>query len=1011
MRKYIFFALITLFCVNLSAQKSYINNSYRALLDKGITLHRQEKFAVSTKCIEDFIATLTPDKNHLLQEAEYYIACNAYQSKAKDAFIKLKNYCQNYPYSPSISRVYFMLGKLYYDKKEYKEALSFYTKINNNDLNNEESNEYLYSRGYSHLVLKDYKSASRYFLPLSAKNQPFEIHATYYYGYSEFCLGNYSSALSAFNKITNESKYYEASSFHTLQIYDRQNDYQNAVTQGEKLIKEYPKSKYSAEAYRILGESSYRNHKWSETAKYLSTYAKLEEKDQRTDLYMLGYAYYKTNNYTAAVSSLGKVTSEKDSIAQNAYIYIGYSHLKNDELQKAQMAFQAASLMDFDLSLREEAAYNYTIAAYQNNSPFGETVAAFERFIKEYPNSKHLDSIYRHLASVYMNEKDYHSALTSINKISNQNSEIRKAKENALFHIGVSHFIKDEYNEAINYFNLSIKEYNPASFSAQAFLWRGEAYYRLNNIDKAKDDIITFLSKTQKKTLDNTVKAYYTLGYTAFQTKNYTEAEKWFSKLRSTRGAERHRLYTDVLNRLADCHYNRRDFESARKVYASVPPRSPVADYAAFQNAFILGIQKQYTDKINALQQLITNYHNSSYRDNALYEIGRTYIIMGNYDKAIENYSLLQKDFSKSPLARKAALETGMLYANMNKPNQAVSSFKQVIEKYPNSEETRIALESLQSLYVEINKVEDYLAYRESIAGTTISNVAKSQEDSLSFIAAEKVFEREQYQDAIQSLYTYFVKYCDKPTLNCITATFYLAESHYALGDKTQALRFYDNVINKEGNIHMETALLKGAEIAYEQELYPQANNYFKLLEQSAEIRENVAAAILGQLRCNYKLQQHQATVNMANTIINNTASSATHIREARYCKVKALVASARENEAIPDLKILSADLQYDVAAEAIIIHANILYAQKQYTQSEQLIADFIAQNTSHQYWIARAFITLADIYIAQNDDFMAKQYLMSLKENYTSKDDDISGMINNRMDGITEREQKTIEE
>ena len=70
-------------------------------------------------------------------------------------------------------------------------------------------------------------------------------------------------------------------------------------------------------------------------------------------------------------------------------------------------------------------------------------------------------------------------------------------------------------------------------------------------------------------------------------------------------------------------------------------------------------------------------------------------------------------------------------------------------EKYPSSEETRVALEGLQSLYIDANRVEEYLEYRESIAGTTISTVAKSHEDSISFIAAERVYARENYKEAI----------------------------------------------------------------------------------------------------------------------------------------------------------------------------------------------------------------------------------------------------------------------
>ena len=93
-------------------------------------------------------------------------------------------------------------------------------------------------------------------------------------------------------------------------------------------------------------------------------------------------------------------------------------------------------------------------------------VGAFDRFIQDYPNSKHLDEIYSCLASVYMNEKNYSAAIESIDKMKTSNPKMLQAKENALFQLGVSCFLKKDYNEALNYFSRSIESYTPRSVSA-----------------------------------------------------------------------------------------------------------------------------------------------------------------------------------------------------------------------------------------------------------------------------------------------------------------------------------------------------------------------------------------------------------------------------------------------------------------------------------------------------------------------------------------------------------------
>ena len=582
MRKMMFLMVFfSLLISNIEAQETTLSQTENLLFEDGKSLYDQKKYEASTKTFEQYMKLCTNKQSGKYQEAAYFICCNAYEMKKKEAAQQLKDYLILYPYAPQRTQVYYMLGRLAYEKKRYAESLKWYNQIkNNSQLSKNDNIEFLYTKGYCHIMEKQYRQASYIFESLMGRNSKYREDAIYYYAYAEFCQKNYKIASSEFKKLLQNSKYAESSSYHLLQINQQEGNYEEIIVSGQELLTKYPKSKYNSEAYKILGEAYYHQGNYKNAIDYLLRYDQTEKKVQRTDMYMLGMSYYNKKQYKEAISSLSKVTTEKDSLTQNAYMFVGNSYLKQDNPTNARMSFQAASLMNFDPKLKEEALYNYALATYESDAPFGEMVGAFDRFIKEYPNSNHLDEIYGYLASVYMNEKNYAAAVESIDKMRTKNPKMLQAKEHALFQLGVSDFLKRNYNGALNYFSQSIELYTSKSFSAQAFLWRGETYYRLGNLQACRENIKAFLNKPQPKTEEELLKAYYTLGYSYFDAKEYNNARAWFSLYHETENNNLTKYYHDVLNRLDVSYYVTRHFVTAKNFYGKVNPNSITSFYA-----------------------------------------------------------------------------------------------------------------------------------------------------------------------------------------------------------------------------------------------------------------------------------------------------------------------------------------------------------------------------------------------------------------------------------------------
>ena len=70
---------------------------------------------------------------------------------------------------------------------------------------------------------------------------------------------------------------------------------------------------------------------------------------------------------------------------------------------------------------------------------------------------------------------------------------------------------------------------------------------------------------------------------------------------------------------------------------------------------------------------------------------------------------------------------------------------------------------------------------------------------------------------------------------------------------------------------------------------------------------------------------------------------------------------------------------------------------------AEEVIMSFTKQQTSHQYWLAKSLILLADINVKRNELFQAKQYLLALQKNYRVQEDDIQTIIEDKLELIAQ--------
>jgi tetratricopeptide (TPR) repeat protein len=1003
----IFNLLLCIFAGTLGAQETIIYTHKDVLFEKGKELFNQRKYAASYRNFESFLKETEIVNAGQRQESEYYMAANAFELKQDDAEKQLKAYLFNHPYTPFQDNANKMLGMLEYENKEYAAALEYFNNVNDSRLGNRERIDFLFCKGYAALETKNYQQALGIFKELKDTKTKYNLSATYYYAYAEYTLKNYAVALPEFLRIEHTEEYKNIVPYYIIQIYYYQQNFDQLYERADLLLKNNPENKNNAEIYRIMGEIAYKKGDYLKTISYLKEYEKISPQVLRNDMYLLGFSYYQTKDYANTVKYLSKTTTETDELSENAYLHLGNSYIKLNDKNNARLAYEASLRTNFNKQTREEALYNYALTTYETTTAFGESISAFEQFINEFPNSKYINKVYDYLATVFMSTNSYEAAYTAIQKIKNPTTKLKEARQFLLYQIGTEAFTQNNLPKAIEHFTLSLQSSSTGNYSAESLFWRSEAYYRNNQPDESIKDLQAFFNNSKSKSSVNLKTANYSLAYAYFAKKSYSSALNWFLKYVSAEQNTSSLSYADAYNRIGDCYFNARDFSKAENYYSKAASLSPnTGDYAIFQSAYASGLQKNYLAKISRLENLITTYPRSEYYDDALYEIGRSYIMLENESKAISTFNRLLSTQPQSNLARKAAIEIGMIYLNQNNQNDAITAFKKVIADYPGTEESYTALESLESVYIERNDVASYLAYTKTL-GMKISTNVSNREDSISYLAAERQYMTGKYQEAITGFKSYLKSFCSGGRY-CTSAQYYLADAYYQSNDKNNALSAYQTLLQIAGNQFSKEATSRCAEITYDMKNYQSSLQYFNQLQVMAQNTEDKNIARLGILRCSYFLNDHQTTINIANEIITDSKSNNELISEARYNRAKAYIAINQTTQAQADLKSLGSDTRTANGAEAKYLLAKIYFDQNNLKSSETEILDFAKKGTPYQFWLAKSFILLSDIYIAQGNDFQAKQYLLSLQKNYTTADE-IQVLINLRLNAIADRDSKTI--
>ncbi|MGP1363308.1 MAG: tetratricopeptide repeat protein [Bacteroides sp.] len=1003
--KYFFLLGALLLSVGVFAQPVVLEESVVNRYERAMALYRARNYGAAA---EEFKAITTLDSQEsgvLGVEAAFFSAACVARLGRKDAVYELHHFIETYPTSLRLDEARNEVGLFYYNSKRYKEALSWFGAIEVGALDQEQRAELNFRRGYALFMLDRLDEAYSTFAQVKERTSYYQAPATYYYAHIAYTRGNYSAALDNFERIDTDPSFAPVVPYYIAQIYYKQEQYRKLVNYVAPML-ETATSSRQAELQRMLGEGYFRLGINDSAALVLGKYVALVGKGAltRDDNYLLGLVNYRQKKWRDAISYLERVPTVEDSVAQNANYHLGDCYLQTGDTERAQKALGLASEQTFDKVVQEDALFNYAKLLYEHRyNPFSDAVSAFSRYIALFPHSKRMDDAYTYLGMSFMATQNYQGALDALSRIGTENATMRRAFQRASYYRGVECFQGLNFEKADSLFakSLAYSELDNM-LQAKALYWRAETHYRLQRYASASKYYQEFLRTPGAFSQPQYKKVPYDLGYTYFKMKEYETAVSWFRKYVEDRKEDSLGLLTDALIRLGDCLYIQRKYWPSIDYYQKANLQGGIgADYALYQQGCVFGLVSRPEKKLEILKTLSDRYPSSVYRSNAYYEIAETYHFLERLVEAKEYYWKVVNEFPSSANAPSSLLQVGLICYEEDRYGEAIENLERVISDYAGTPSMHEAIAALERVYQAQGDVKPYLAYLERIGQS--ERVSVGRRDSLFYTTAESQYMGGQYNRARMSFEEYLREYPQGAA--SIAANYYLSDCLLRASDTASALPHLEVVISRQPNEFYERALYKALPVYEQHKEYTRALEGYDALERITSDAVVLQEARYGKLRMAVLSKDEEHIIEYANAVIADERIAPEKQLFAKYHLGMALLRAERYDQAYNTLAQIGSSTGSATGAEARYRMAEIRSIQGDWPKLQEEVFAFARKNTPHQYWLAKAFILLADGYKKEKDYFQARATLQSISVNYNEKEDGILAEVRTKLSQLTDEE------
>ncbi len=660
----------------------------------------------------------------------------------------------------------------------------------------------------------------------------------------------------------------------------------------ERFVEEFPKSSLSNEAKLYIAKCYYYSQNYPKSLEVLGQLEKERSAKNVLDeiYYWQSIIYLKGKNFTAALNYSQRIVDDyPDSKFRWPALYlIGKSSLELGKTDDAQQIFNRI----IRESKNEESvndSYEQLLSLYFSQKDYSRLQSLANEYLKKFPKSKLTAKIYFYLAESYYAQgkyndslEDYLSALERsqepelkdliyqglgfayLAKGKNVDAKVTidkiGDKELRLFSQGLYYFKAKNYVEALETFDIFVKDYPQSKFLPQAYLNKADVLYEMGRLNDSINVYRYVLDNfTESKTNSEVInKAHYGLAWCYLKNGRFKEAIDEFKS--TLEYADNPIVKVSSQIQIADAYQETGKYDEALDIYNDIlrdQPNTIYADYIQFQIGmcflrktdleksffalrnlknnfpssrlipqaqYYLAVgyfsRQDYGEAQNLLRDLIDKFPQESIVPKAKYLYGKCFFNEGKYSDALEVFKQIVGKSSDKDTEELAFIDMGNAYLNLSSFNEAKEIWKEFERTYPSSQYRPSVILYLGGLYEkEGDYTEAQRQYQRVIDGYRGTRWAQEALFSLGHL-----YWQIQEYDKAQSC---FEQLSQEQTPLALKAKLYLAKVFEQKGENQKALDIYNQLIDSELGIS-KAAFVKKAFLLKEMNKYDEAIVLFR---------------------------------------------------------------------------------------------------------------------------------------------------------------------------------------